>query len=156
MSNAYQDKSKHGRFRRYAPLILWIILIFIASSNAGSMSNTSVIIRPILEFLFPTYSEEQFAVIHGYVRKAAHFSFYFVLGALAARAFSASLKDFLRQNWFVVAFLLVILIAYLDETNQSFITSRTGSAYDVLIDACGGATAILIWFLAAKVRKKHI
>jgi VanZ family protein len=147
--------SWRGRLWRYAPLILWTIVIFAASSSAGSMSNTSRIIRPLLEFLFPSISELQLLMVHGFVRKVAHLAFYFVLGALAARAFSTSLKPFLLRNWIVISFVLVVIIAYLDETNQSFLTSRTSSMRDVLIDVCGGAMALLIWFLATKSRKRH-
>lgn len=144
-----------GRFWRYAPLIFWIIVIFVASSNTGSMSNTSRIIRPLLEFLFPNISEIQLTAIHGYTRKAAHLAFYFILGALAARAFSSSLKDSLRQNWLAISFALVVAVASLDEFNQSFLTSRTGSIWDVFIDVCGGSFAFLIWFLMTKSRNRE-
>jgi VanZ family protein len=143
------------RLWRYAPLILWTIVIFVASTNTGSMSNTSRIVRPLLEFLFPSISELQLLIIHGLIRKVAHLAFYFILGALAARAFSTSLKPFLRRNWIAVSFVLVVTIAYLDEKNQSFLTSRTSSLRDVLIDICGGAMALLIWFLAAKSRRRN-
>jgi VanZ family protein len=144
-----------GRFWRYAPLIFWIIVIFVASSNTGSMSNTSRIIRPLLEFLFPNISEIQLTAIHGYTRKAAHLTFYFILGALAARAFSSSLKDSLRQNWLAISFALVVGVASLDETNQSFLASRTGSIRDVFIDVCGGSFAFLIWFLMTKSQNRE-
>ncbi|HEX8264410.1 MAG TPA: VanZ family protein [Pyrinomonadaceae bacterium] len=136
-----------GRFGRYAPLIFWIIVIFIASSETGSMSNTSRIISPLLEFLFPNISEIQLTAIHGYTRKAAHLAFYFILGALAARAFSSSLKNLLRRNWLPISFALIVAVASLDELNQSFLASRTSSIWDVLIDVCGGSTALLIWYL---------
>lgn len=144
-----------GRFGRYAPLIFWIIVIFVASSSTGSMSNTSRIIRPLLEFLFPSISEMQLAEIHGYIRKAAHLVFYFILGMLAARAFSTSFKDFLRRIWLAVSFALVVAVASLDEWNQSYLASRTGSPRDVLIDVCGGSIALLIWFLMAKSKKRR-
>lgn len=148
-------RSRRGRLWRYAPLIFWTIVIFVASSNAGSMSNTSRIIRPLLEFLFPSISELQLMAVHSLVRKIAHLAFYFILGALAARSFSTSLKPFLRRNWIAVSFAFVTMIAYLDEKNQSFLTSRTSSMRDVLIDVCGGAIALLIWFLATKSRKHN-
>ena len=36
----------------YAPLFLWIGVIFYFSSGQGSMAETSRFIRPLLEFLF--------------------------------------------------------------------------------------------------------
>ncbi|HEX9959896.1 MAG TPA: VanZ family protein [Pyrinomonadaceae bacterium] len=136
-----------GRIFRYAPLILWIGAIFIASSNTGSMSNTSRFIRPLLEFLFPAAPEEILAVYHGYIRKFAHFAEYFALAFFAARAFSGSSARILRDYWFVFALILIVLVATADETNQSFLASRTSSVYDVLLDSSGGLTMILLFAL---------
>jgi VanZ family protein len=139
-----------GRIFRYAPLILWIGAIFIASSNTGSMSNTSRFIRPLLEFLFPNTPEEILVVYHGYIRKFAHFAEYFALAFFAARAFYGSSNKWLRKFWYVFALTLIVLVATADETNQSFLASRTSSAYDVLLDSSGGLTMILLF---AAVRK---
>ena len=129
----------------YAPLIFWIIVIFVASSNTGSMSNTSRIIRPILEFLFPAADEAFLQTLHGYIRKGAHLSFYAILGFLAARAFTSPLAEKLRKIWFAWALILVVVVASIDETNQSFLSSRTGSPYDVLLDVFGGFAALLLF-----------
>lgn len=142
-----------GRLWRYAPLILWIIVIFTASSNIGSMANTSRIIRPLLLWLIPDISEVSLTVVHGYIRKLAHFTFYFILGITAARAFFFTSKTRLRRFWFPAALLLVVIIAALDETNQSFLASRTSSIYDVLLDTAGGLTALAIWFAGTKLKK---
>ena len=130
----------------YAPLVFWIIIVFVLSSNTGSMSNTSRIIRPLLVFLFPDITDASIASVQIYTRKTAHFVLYFVLGFLAARAFSSFAADFLRKKWFAAALFLVVLVAAIDEANQSFLASRTGSIYDVLLDAAGGATALLIFY----------
>jgi VanZ family protein len=53
----------------------------------------------------------------------------------------------LRRNWFVAAFLLVALVALLDEYNQSFNAARTGTIWDSLIDISGGATALVVFTL---------
>ncbi len=143
-----------GRLWRYAPLILWVIVIFVASSNAGSMSNTSRIVRPLLLWLIPDISEATLTVVHGYVRKTAHFVFYFILGFLAARAFASTSKSYLQKFWFPAALALVVTIASLDETNQSFLASRTSSIYDVLLDTAGGLSAIAFWFVGTKLKKR--
>ena len=115
------------------------------------MSNTSRFIRPLLEFLFPNSPEEILVVYHGYIRKLAHVTVYAILGFWAARAFSYSTRNFLHRFWFVFAFLLVVSVASVDETNQSFINSRTGSIYDVALDVAGGAAMILIFYLMTKI-----
>ncbi|HVF29616.1 MAG TPA: VanZ family protein [Pyrinomonadaceae bacterium] len=116
--------------------MLWIGVIFFLSSSQGSMNQTSRIIRPLLEFLFPTAAPETILFYHGIIRKLAHLTEYAVLGLLACRAFA-----FFRHP-FVFAVLLVIAVAAIDETNQSFNPLRTGSPVDVLIDVSGGIVAI--------------
>ncbi len=132
------------RFYRYAPLILWIGVILFLSSGQASMPQTSRFIRPLLEFLFPNSPEETLILYHGYIRKFAHFAAYAVLAFLAVRAFVGSSIKFLRNQWFIAAFGLVLLVASIDETNQSYVASRTGSIYDVLLDCAGGLTMILL------------
>jgi VanZ family protein len=133
----------HGRIIRYVPLILCIGLILFASTTQASMSNTSRFIRPLLEFLFPNSPESTLIIYHGYIRKLAHFTEYAVLAFLASRAFCYSGKKFLQKYWYASAFALVLFIASVDELNQSFNPTRTGSVYDVLLDCFGGLMMIL-------------
>jgi VanZ family protein len=137
---------RRGRFICYAPLFLWISVIFFFSTAQASMSNTSRFIRPILVFLFPNAPEETLLIYHVYVRKFAHFAEYAVLAFFASRAFSLSSKNSLRKYWFPASFLLVFFIASLDEINQSFLATRTGSFWDVLLDISGGLTILLILY----------
>ena len=118
------------------------------------MSNTSRFIRPLLEFLFPGAPEEILIVYHGYIRKLAHVTVYAILAFWASRAFINSSRKFLRLFWFACAFVLVLLVASIDETNQSFLNSRTGSIYDVLLDAFGGFAMIAVFYLVMKYRKR--
>jgi len=144
-----------GRIYRYAPLILWMGLVLFASTGTASMARTSIIIRPLLEFLFPSAPSETLDIYHGYIRKSAHFFEYGVLGLWAARAYSASLKLWLRKYWYVFAFLTVLTVATIDETNQSFNPARTGTPRDVLLDCTGGATMILLFHLSKKFFDKR-
>lgn len=143
-----------GRFVRYAPLLFWIVVIFVLSSGQGAMSETSRIIRPILKFLFPGAPDYVIAQYHGYIRKFAHFAEYAVLAVFAAYAFARSSIIMLRVNWFACSMLLIVITATLDEFNQSFNSKRTGSPWDVVIDLSGGLTVcILIWLLRRAIRK---
>jgi VanZ family protein len=145
-----QNLNWRGRFMLYAPLFLWIGVIFYLSSSQGSMSQTSRFIRPFLEWLFPLATEETLQIYHGYIRKFAHFAVYAVLAFFASRAFWHSSKIFLQRFWYVFTFLMVVLTASIDEFNQSFNAARTGSIYDVLIDASGGLTMILLLLIGKK------
>ena len=123
---------------RYGPLAAWIAVIFFLSSERGSMSETSLFIRPLLEFLFPHASPETLAYYHGHIRKFAHFAEYFVLGVLAVRAFELP-----RRQRVSVSVALVAAVASLDEFNQSFEASRTSSIADVILDIVGGTCGAL-------------
>ncbi len=185
-----QNLSWRERLWLYAPLFLWIGVIFYLSSSQGAMSNTSRFIRPFLEWMFPFATEETLQIYHGYIRKFAHFFEYAMLGFFASRAFwlsgrnpsvSAGVEQhtpsrscFCLQNpsvsagveqhslsrwgfclqrfWYLFAFLLVVLIASIDETNQSFNAARTGSIYDVLLDASGGLTMIFLFWILTSTR----
>jgi VanZ family protein len=131
------------RFFRYAPLFLWIGVVLFASTTEGAMQNTSRFIIPLLKFLFPNTPEEILTVYHGYIRKLAHLTEYGILAFWASRAFSNSTLNYLRRFWLVFAWILVFLVASIDEYNQSFNALRTSSIYDVLLDVCGGSLMII-------------
>jgi VanZ family protein len=142
-----------GRIIAYAPLFLWIGVIFFLSSGSGSMAATSKIIRPVLEFLFPTTSEESLQLMHFYIRKCAHFTEYAVLALWATRAFRRSSAELLRRRFYIFAFVVGAVVALLDELNQGFISSRTSSIWDVLLDISGGVSALIVYYLTPSRRK---
>lgn len=116
--------------------------------------NTSRIVRPLLLWLFPDISEARIQLTHLVMRKAAHFTEYAILGWLAARVFATSSRDLLRRYWFSAALLLIVFQAVLDEYHQSFVTTRTGSPYDSLIDIVGGLFG-LAGFAYLQTRRKR-
>jgi VanZ family protein len=146
--------TRREQFMLYAPLFIWIGVIFFLSSGQGASTRTSIIIRPILEFLFPHASFETISFYHGIIRKLAHLTEYAVLGLLASRAFFRSRSTLLRKHFSWMAVLLVVLVASSDEFNQSFNPDRTSSPVDVLIDLTGGAIAVLFFYLWTKRRDR--
>ena len=131
---------RSGWLWSFAPLFLWISVIFYLSSSSGSMTETSRFVRPLLTFLFPSATEDVLLNYHFYIRKLAHITEYAVLGFLAVRAFPGT------TSAFAIASLTVVLVAAADEFNQSFQSSRTSSAGDVLLDCFGGMLAICLYF----------
>lgn len=78
----------------------------------------------------------------GFLRKSAHFLEY----ALLALAWLHAMPT-LWPRWrrIAFAFLACVAVAVLDELQQGFVASfRTGSPWDVLLDASGAATALLL------------
>ena len=133
-----------NRLWRYGPVVIWAALIFIFSSGLFSGSNTSTIVRPLVQWMFPSISDAALVFVHSLIRKASHFVEYAILALLAARALRASSRDFLRNHWFAVSLTFVALYALSDEFHQSFVSTRTASIYDCLIDAAGGLAALII------------
>ncbi|HZT57540.1 MAG TPA: VanZ family protein [Pyrinomonadaceae bacterium] len=141
---------------RYGPLVAWLCFIFFASTNSFSASNTSLIIGPLLHWLFPHISEAAVEEVHFFIRKTAHFTEYALLALLAARAFRTSARPSLSRRWWLASFALVAVVALLDEYHQSFVPSRTSSIYDSFLDMTGGATALVCLALWLARRRKRI
>lgn len=150
-----ESHARRARFRRYAPLVVWMLLIFLASTGELSAPNTSRILRPLLLWLFPGISEETLIRVHFMVRKAAHFTEYAILAIFAARAFVTSSHEWLRRAWVFATILLIVLYSLSDEYHQSFVASRTGSVYDSLIDMAGGLTALAVYALWRRRRNSR-
>lgn len=146
-------KQWRGRIARYTPLVLWILVILILSSSAGSMSRTSLIVRPLLEFLFPDASEATLILYHGVIRKSAHLAEYAVLALLAVRAFAGSARPFPGGHPFSLAFLIALAVSAFDEFTQSFNVERTGAWFDVMIDTAGALLAIAALRIKRSVSK---
>jgi VanZ family protein len=128
--------------------LFWIALIFLMSTDMGSSEHTSRIIRPILEFLFPSSPPETLDLYQWYIRKLAHFTEYGILGLLATRLF--------RGSWWILwPVLLVTFVAAMDEWHQSFVGSRTSSPVDVMLDASGGLAAVLAVWLFTSIRRRR-
>ena len=138
----------------YAPLFLWLGVIFFLSSGSGSSAETSRIIGPLIAFFFPNADDGTVALVHASVRKAAHVTEYAILASLASRAFIRSSASLLRKCWGLWAILLVALTASIDEFNQSFNVMRTGSSLDTLLDISGGLLAIVLIRLFVNRKKR--
>jgi len=135
--------------RYWLPLLVWMWVVFSASSDRLSFGHSSRIIAPIARWLFPHLSDEAVHTIVVLVRKCAHVGEYAVLALLLWRALnrSSALKPRPWQ-WSKagVVLALVALYAASDELHQVFVPSRQGSIWDVLLDTFGAALGLLgLW-----------
>ncbi|MDA8084179.1 MAG: VanZ family protein [Nitrospiraceae bacterium] len=135
--------------RVWWPVFLWMAVIFIFSSDLFSASHTSSVIEPVVYALFPGIHQETVETVHEGTRKAGHVIEYLLLGLLLFRALRADSDLKWRYRWAVWTLLLVTGYAASDEFHQSFVASRTSSAFDVLIDAAGGLLAVIVMRIAA-------
>jgi VanZ family protein len=139
----------------WLPVIAWMLLIFLASTDLMSAQHTSRFIAPFLLWFKPDISPEQIRTVQFMVRKAAHVTEYAILAALIVRAFHGGIRA-VRWAHVFGALLIASTYAALDEFHQSFVASRTGSPRDVLIDASGAVLgACVCWMLIAR-RHPHL
>jgi len=139
--NGSVSTSPFRRFTTYTvPLLLWMVVIFCASTRIGSGNNTETVlfdIRDLLPFLRPYLTPAVMDIIHHIIRKSAHITEYAILAVLAYRAIRqdrAGFRDI--QVWGPI--LLCIVYASTDEYHQRFVPTRGPSVEDVLFDTFGG------------------
>jgi len=138
------------KLRAWIPTLLWLCILALFSSDTFSAEHTGSILMNVLHALFGSRFDEQFQQIHFLIRKSAHFCSYGFLGALAFFSWRATLPARQRWTfrWSILALLLAVTAAGLDEFHQSFIASRTSSLRDVLLDLVGAIffqLTIAIW-----------
>ncbi len=133
----------------WLPVLLWMALIFSASSDSHSAQRTLGFVEPILRWLFPKMSQARIEDIHLVIRKCAHLTEYAILALLLWRALHVSTNNLPAWSWPKVGgtLLIVFLYAASDEFHQSFVPTRTARVSDVFIDTAGGAIGLLaLWF----------
>jgi len=134
-------------FKPWLPVICWMGVIFLASTDLGSAEHTSRIIVPLLRWLRPGISQEGIRRVHFFIRKSAHLSEYAVLAVLLCRAVEQSRQNFGHWKSVLIAIAVATLYAASDEFHQSFVPSRTASIRDVMIDSCGAMTGLFIFWV---------
>lgn len=136
----------------FLPALLMMYIIFSFSAQTGEVSgNLSYkisyqIVETKNELLNTQKSYDELAYeadqIHYYVRKAAHMTEYFLL----AIAISFPLYVYkVRGFWlFLLAGIICVGFAGLDEYHQSFVSGRTPGLKDVGFDSLGALIGILM------------
>jgi VanZ family protein len=143
-------------FRYWLPVLVWMSVIFTASSDTHSYEHSSRLVEPLLRWLFPHMLESQIQAIHELLRKCAHLTEYAVLALLIWRWVRKPAKDNPRAwSWREARLvtLLVMLYAASDEFHQQFVPSRTSLVSDVFIDTAGGIAGLFVIWLIGRWRK---
>ncbi|HEY2380271.1 MAG TPA: VanZ family protein [Terriglobia bacterium] len=124
----------------WAPMVVWLIVIFVFSTDAFSSSETSRLILPILTFFFPGLSPQQLTVWHDVIRKLGHITEYFILAIFTYRSIRRDQPDLAQAKLKTIMF--IVLAASLDEIHQRFTAFRTPSPVDVGYDCLGAVWAL--------------
>lgn len=143
-----------GFFRTWWPALLWAVLIFLLSTDEFSAEHTNGFLYPIFHWILPSLTPEQFVPIHHLIRKAAHFTEYFVFCVLLFRGARGNRTGW-RWTWALAAVSIAAGYSALDELHQAFVASRTASPWDSLLDSVGAFVASLVlftWYRYEKIR----
>jgi VanZ family protein len=141
----------------WLPLLVWLGVIFIGSTDLMSAQQTSRFLVPFLLWLKPNISAQTIMQIHFFVRKAGHVTEYAILAILLWRAVlygtnvAAKMPILYGSVWLVCA-----IFAASDEFHQSFVPTRTAAWGDVMIDSGGAIFGLLIWSAIFGSRKARI
>jgi VanZ family protein len=150
--------SKAHRFLKYwLPVLLWMALIFSASSDRMSFQHSSRIIEPLVRWLVPNISDTSVHTVVVVARKAAHVTEYAILAVLVwrlVRQLSSPRGSSGRWSDALRTLLIVILYAASDEFHQLFVPSREASVVDVAIDTSGAVLALLFIGVLARWRQR--
>jgi VanZ family protein len=136
----------------YAPPLLLMLIIFMASTDVGSSEHSGRVLYPILTWLglADRLTAARLDEINHYVRKAGHLTEYALLAALVHRALAPSLilagrgRSRWAAKWVLISLGVVLLYAASDEFHQRFVASRTPSIWDVLLDTIGGGVGLTL------------
>jgi len=133
------------KFISWAIVIAWMGLVLFLSSQPASESaalsrGVTHGIVAIIQWIVPGI-EINVGSVHALVRKSAHFGVYLVLGFLVMNALKQSGAKWRSRT--LLALLICVIYAIVDETYQVFVPGRAGQVTDVIIDSVGALTGIL-------------
>ena len=111
--------------KAWLPVVLWAALILSAANDEFSEAKT----RGWLAQLLGSAPK----IVNTIARKSGHVVAYGILALLGWRA---------RRSVFLALF-IAVAVAITDETLQSTTLTRGGSAWDVVLDTCGAALALI-------------
>lgn len=147
-------------------LIIWLIAIFLFSSDNGQESSykSDYIVNNIIEIVNHITGKEHtqedlktvIEITTLIVRKTAHILEYLILGILVLNV----MKDYLLidKRTILISLLACFIYAISDEIHQLFVSERSGQFIDVLIDTFGALIGLMLYrfgYLLYK-KRKHI
>ncbi len=137
----------------WMPVLVWMLLIFMGSTDVLSAEHTSRFLVPFLRWLDPHISLAAINSIQSVIRKVGHLIEYAILAALFWWALRGGTNLGTKMSLlFIVVWFLCGVFAVSDEFHQSFVPSRTASPHDVLIDICGALIGIVLCLMFSRHR----
>lgn len=149
------ETAKHITKRRIftAITILYVLFIFHNSMFPGPQSsNQSQHVMNLLNHMLAALRSPVTLSEH-FVRKAGHFTEYFILGIIMLITIRSYHKPG-RESTFAGMFFL-LLVPVIDEFIQLFTPKRGSSVLDVLLDFGGGMAGMAVCWLICRLRQRH-
>lgn len=141
----------------WLPVLGWLVVTFVGSTNVLSVEQTSPFIVPFLLWLKPGMTQQNIWVVIVFLRHCAHVGEYAVLALLLWRALRWGIRSSMRMPTLCGVVLLgCALFAASDEFHQTFVKSRIPSVRDVLLDVGGASLGLLVAVSFANRRPKDI
>jgi VanZ family protein len=139
------------RILKWSLVIVFMITIFMFSSEPAVQSEEkSKFVIYFLNILGINIESAFGSLADFIVRKAAHFTEYFILYILI---FNALHNDLNKKTALFYSLILVFLYASTDEYHQLFIPGRSGRLRDILIDTSGGTLGLILMKLLSHPKK---
>ncbi|MBE6602925.1 MAG: VanZ family protein [Ruminococcaceae bacterium] len=137
-------------------VLVWCVVIWQFSFDpASTSSNTSSQVQDFCNEVLDRVGVD-FDVTSKMIRKTAHFLEFFVLGVLAAGCLLA--HGF--RHWHLLAPLVFVPVAVIDECIQIFVPGRGPHILDVLLDCtggvCGTAAVFAVFSLILYIKNKRM
>jgi VanZ family protein len=123
----------------WVPTLCWLVVLACFSTDVFSSDHTGRVLLKIIQWVYGPVSNEQFQLVHFLVRKSAHFFSYGLLSFFAFFSWRATLPDIplWLAKWSGLALLITLAAGSSDEIHQRFVSSRSSSPWDVLLDMTG-------------------
>ncbi len=148
------------------PVVLWLAVIAVASTNLGSSASTDPWIERLVHLFSSAGGSDSsagIAALSWVIRKSAHVVEYAILGLITMRAARglcpryaadhAGARWRLARGLSLAVLLFGAIVAAADEFHQTFVMSRSGSAWDALIDLVGVSVGLILAGVVASAPK---
>src|SRR5438874_9446054 len=134
--------------KHWLPVLIWLGVIFLGSTDMLSAEHTSRFLVPFLRWIDPQISFTTLNAIQLGIRKLGHLTEYAVLAMLLWRALRSGTRWQMKMSiLFLVAGIACAIFAASDEFHQAFVPTRTSSSHDVMIDICGALVGLAICWM---------
>lgn len=135
----------------WLPVALAIGMIVLESTPWFGADHTTGPLRALWQAIFGPVTNNDWLLIHHLIRKSGHFVGYGLVALTWLRAWWITLPGSGYLQDAALAVLGTGLLASWDEWHQSFLPNRGSSAWDVLLDCCGGITICLVTYLYGRL-----